>query len=83
MPEHLSTIQLAAAAVLTVAGVVWAIGVLRLLRRYRAQALRELAATRLPFLPAQPGTGPLRESVELTPAEQDAFAGLIRQLGHR
>ena len=82
MPEHLSTLQLVAAVFLTLAGVVWAIGVLRLLRRFRAQALRELAAARLPFLPAQ-RTGPLREAVELTPAEQDAFAGLIRQLGHR
>ncbi|MGW1913885.1 hypothetical protein ACWCQS_24940 [Streptomyces sp. NPDC002076] len=81
MPEHLSTLQLAGAAVLTLAGVAWAIGVVRLLRRFRAAALRELPAPRLPFLPPQPQAGPAWEKVELTPAEQDAFAGLIRRLG--
>ncbi|MYR61557.1 hypothetical protein GTY54_36875 [Streptomyces sp. SID625] len=34
-------------------------------------------------LPSQPGSGsgPHREYVELTPAERDAFAGLVRRLG--
>ncbi|MEV6834989.1 hypothetical protein AB0N17_10800 [Streptomyces sp. NPDC051133] len=87
MPEHVSTLQWAGAAVLTLAGVAWAFGVLRLLRRFRTEALRELPAVRpagpvrLPVLPAQPQSGPPRESVELTPAERDAFAGLVRQLG--
>ncbi|MFI9806359.1 hypothetical protein ACIHEJ_18715 [Streptomyces sp. NPDC052301] len=81
MPEHVSTLQWAGAVVLTLAGVAWAFGVLRLLRRFRAEALRELPAVRLPVLPAQPQSGPPRESVELTPAERDAFAGLVRQLG--
>ncbi|MEU6774151.1 hypothetical protein [Streptomyces sp. NPDC046759] len=83
MPEHLSTLQLAGAAVLTLVGVAWAIAVTRLLRRFRAEALRESPAVRLPVLPAQPQAGPSRESVELTPAERDAFAGLVRQLGNR
>ncbi|MQY37881.1 hypothetical protein SRB17_58880 [Streptomyces sp. RB17] len=82
MPEHLSTLQLAGAAVLTLAGVAWAIVVVRLLRRFRAAALREVpAARRLTFLPPQPKAGPALEKVELTPAEKDAFAGLIRRLG--
>ena len=46
-----------------------------------AAALRELPAVRLPVLPRQPQAGPALEKVELTPAEQDAFAGLIRRLG--
>jgi hypothetical protein len=81
MPEHVSTLQLAGAVVLTVAGVAWAIVVIRLLRRFRAAALRELPAVHLPVLPRQPQAGPALEKVELTPAEQDAFAGLIRRFG--
>ncbi|MFF7354159.1 MULTISPECIES: hypothetical protein [Streptomyces] len=81
MPEHVSSLQLAGAAVLTLAGVVWAVSVMRLLRRFRAEAVRELPAVRLPLLPSQPKSGPPRESVELSPAERDAFAGLVRRLG--
>ncbi|GAA3127623.1 hypothetical protein [Streptomyces echinatus] len=81
MPEHVSTLQWTGAVVLTLAGVAWAYGVLRLLRRFRAEAYRELPAARLPVLPPQRQAGPALEKVELTPAEQDAFAGLIRQLG--
>ncbi|MGW3202973.1 hypothetical protein [Streptomyces sp. NPDC001135] len=82
MPEHVSTLQLAGAAVLTLAGVAWAIGVIRLLRRFRTEALREIPAVRLSVLPSQSRTGPVRESVDLTPAERDAFNGLVRQLGN-
>ncbi|MEV6055902.1 hypothetical protein [Streptomyces sp. NPDC052107] len=81
MPEQVATLQLAGAAVLTLAGVAWAIVVVRLLRRFRKEALRELPAARLPFLPTQRQAGPAWEKVELTPAERDAFAGLIRRLG--
>ncbi|MGX1270584.1 hypothetical protein [Streptomyces phaeoluteigriseus] len=35
---------------------------------------------RLPALPPQRRTGPHPEAVELTPAEQAAFAGLVRRL---
>ncbi|MFF2201527.1 hypothetical protein [Streptomyces sp. NPDC058145] len=93
MPEHASTLQLTGVAVLTAAGVVWAVIVMRLLRRFRdgAAAERRRAAALpvlpvapvLPALPDQPQAGPSRESVELTPEEQDAFAGLVRQLGGR
>ncbi|MFE3639018.1 hypothetical protein [Streptomyces cellostaticus] len=93
MPEHVSTLQLTGAAVLTAAGVVWAVIVMRLLRRFRAEAItgrRRAAAVpvfpvlpALPALPDQPQAGPSRESVELSPEEQDAFAGLVRRLGGR
>ncbi|MFD7879435.1 hypothetical protein ACFV5G_36010 [Streptomyces sp. NPDC059766] len=35
----------------------------------------------LSALPAQRQAGPQLESVELTPAEEDAFAGLVRRFG--
>ncbi|MET8580956.1 hypothetical protein ABZX39_08700 [Streptomyces collinus] len=84
MPAHVSTLQLIGLAALTVAGLAWAVVVMRLLRRARVEAVAEWrAAAVLPALPEQPKAGPARESVELTPAEQDAFAGLIRRLGDR
>ncbi|MEU5538774.1 hypothetical protein [Streptomyces sp. NPDC020362] len=83
MPEHVSTLQLIGAVALTAAGVAWAVVVTRLLRRARVEATRRLAAAALPALPHQSPVGPSQESVELTPAEQDAFAGLVRRLGHR
>ncbi|MGW4434368.1 hypothetical protein ACWELO_01025 [Streptomyces sp. NPDC004596] len=93
MPEHASTLQLTGAAVLTAAGVVWAVIVMRLLRRFRFEAAAERRRSFalpvlpvvpvLPALPDQPQAGPSRESVELTPEEQDAFAGLVRRLGGR
>ncbi|MGW5370425.1 hypothetical protein ACWER6_07990 [Streptomyces sp. NPDC004009] len=93
MPEHASTLQLTGAAVLTAAGVVWAVIVMRLLRRLRVEAAAERRRAFalpvlpvlpvLPALPDQPQAGPSRESVELTPEEQDAFAGLVRRLGGR
>ena len=83
MPEHVSTLQLIGVAALTVAAVAWAVVVTRLLRRARVQAVARLAAAPLPALPLQSQAGPPQESVELTPAEQDAFAGLVRRLGDR
>ncbi|MBV2356944.1 hypothetical protein KUM39_21640 [Streptomyces sp. J2-1] len=84
MPEHASTLQLVGAAVLTAAGLAWAVVVVRLLRRSRADATAEArAAAVLAAFPHQPQSGPAHEVVELTPAEQDAFAGLIRRLNHR
>ncbi|MEV4337489.1 hypothetical protein [Streptomyces sp. NPDC049590] len=41
-----------------------------------------LPALPLPAVPRQTRIGPPRESVELTPAEQDAFAGLVRHLAN-
>jgi hypothetical protein len=78
MPEHVSIFQLTGMAVLALATVVWAIGLTRVLRRSRDAALWGPGA--LPMLPHQREAGPDRESVQLSPAEQDAFAGLVRQL---
>ncbi|MEU6089094.1 hypothetical protein ABZ865_20200 [Streptomyces sp. NPDC047085] len=90
MADHVSTFQLIGVAVLAVAAVVWTVVFLRLVRRVRVEtagwrpAWRPSAALRiLPALPAQARLGPSLEAVELTPAEQDAFAVLVRQLGGR
>ncbi|MEU6374302.1 hypothetical protein [Streptomyces sp. NPDC046909] len=81
MPEHVSIYQLTGLAVLALATVVWAIGLTRVLRRSREAALWGRSAM-LPVLPYQRQTGPDLESVQLSPAEMDAFAGLVRQLSN-
>ncbi|WP_406436834.1 hypothetical protein OHB00_22190 [Streptomyces sp. NBC_00631] len=83
MPAHDSTLQLIGMAALTLATVAWALVVTRLLRRNRRKALAWRAARALPAFPHQLQAAPPRETVELTPAEQDAFAGLVRRLGRR
>ncbi|MFH9673334.1 hypothetical protein ACH4L5_13855 [Streptomyces sp. NPDC017405] len=90
MPEHAGTLQLIGAAVLAVTAVAWAGVLLRLLRRagLRAAARRRpgpgarRGSAPLPALPRQARFGPAQESVELTPAERDAFAGLVRRLAN-
>jgi hypothetical protein len=83
MPEHVSTLQLIGMAALTLATVAWAVVVTRLLRRNRRVAIARHTARALRAFPHPGKAGPSRESVELTPAEQDAFAGLVRRLGGR
>jgi len=68
--EHVSILQSLGVAVLAFAAVVWVLGLVGLVRRGRT----------LHALPHQRRAPPHRESVELTPAERDAFAGLVRQL---
>ncbi|WP_381566498.1 hypothetical protein [Streptomyces eurythermus] len=85
MPEHAPTLQLIGVTVLAAAAVVWAGVLLRLLRRAGLVAGAPGARRRtvpLPAVPRQTRVGPARESVELTPAEQDAFAGLVRHLAN-
>ncbi|KUN07011.1 hypothetical protein AQI95_11845 [Streptomyces yokosukanensis] len=82
MPEHASTLQLIGVAVLAVATVAWAVVLMRLLRRTGLQAPARRTTPALPALPRQRRVGPALESVELTPAEKDAFAGLARQLAN-
>ncbi|MER5546394.1 hypothetical protein ACWDBD_12610 [Streptomyces sp. NPDC001118] len=82
MPEHAPTLQLIGMAVLAVAAVVWVVVLMRLLHRTGLQASVRRTTTALPALPRQRRSGPALESVELTPAEQDAFAGLARQLAN-
>ncbi|WP_405742664.1 hypothetical protein OG422_12185 [Streptomyces sp. NBC_01525] len=78
-------LQLIGFAVLGVASVVWVVGLLRLLRREerRAAAGRGGRAL-LDRVPRQTGpAGPPAECVELTAAEREAFALLVRQLTRR
>ncbi|WP_280890233.1 hypothetical protein [Streptomyces sp. LBL] len=79
MPEHVSVYQLLGMTFLVLVTVAWGIGLAVMLRRGRTDAARRRALT-LPALPHQRQVGPHRESVELTPAEQDEFAGLVRRL---
>ncbi|MFI1924751.1 MULTISPECIES: hypothetical protein [unclassified Streptomyces] len=84
MPVHLTFPQLAVLTVLAVASIAWLIFVTRILRRSRSGSEPCTALPTPPVLPALPRqrqSGPGREAVELTPAERDAFAGLVRQLG--
>jgi hypothetical protein len=80
MPEHVSVYQLLGMAFLVLVAVAWVAGLVFMLRRGRVEAALWRAQT-LPALPHQRQVGPQRESVELTPAEQDEFAGLVRRLG--
>ncbi|MFD8419844.1 hypothetical protein [Streptomyces sp. NPDC059466] len=79
MPEHVSISQLIGVAVLALVTVIWAIGLIRLARRARAEGLLRPRGTVLRAIPHQRRSGPVAESVELTPAERAAFAGLVRQ----
>ncbi|MCF3136157.1 hypothetical protein [Streptomyces olivochromogenes] len=86
MPEHVSILQLVGVVGLVLVTAAWVILLRHTLRHSRSEAaarrsgrpLRPLRA-----LPQQRQAGPPMESVELTPAEQDAFAGLIRRLDDR
>ncbi|MFI6401521.1 hypothetical protein [Streptomyces sp. NPDC050548] len=80
MPAHVSILQLTGVAVLALATVAWVLGLTRILRRAFAEPTVWHAAHPLHGLPGQRDTAPHLESVELTPAERDAFAGLVRQL---
>jgi len=81
MPEHVSLYQLLGMTLLVLVAVAWAMGLAYMLRRGRTEAALWRAGQSLPALPHQRKVGPHQESVELTAAEQDAFAGLVRQLG--
>ncbi|CAL9473176.1 hypothetical protein [Streptomyces sp. enrichment culture] len=85
MPEHVSILQWVGVAVLASAAAVCVTGLARVLRRGRGEdTARDPGPTVLPALPRQRQAGPDLESVELTPAERAAFAGLVRQFadGH-
>ncbi|MEV5435193.1 hypothetical protein AB0K80_04050 [Streptomyces sp. NPDC052682] len=83
MSEHDSILQLTGAVLLALAAGAWTVGLIRVLRRGRAEASWP-AAGHLPGLPQQQDTGPDLEAVDLTPAERAAFARLVRRLseGH-
>ncbi|MFJ3232434.1 hypothetical protein [Streptomyces sp. NPDC086787] len=81
MPEHVSILQLAGAVGLLLVTAAWTILLTHAVRRTRAAAAERRSGLPLAALPPQRRTAPQEEAVELTPAEQDAFAGLMRQLG--
>jgi len=78
--EHVSVFQSLGVVILALAVAVWVFGLISLARRgHFGPALRP--AGRTPRgLPRRRRSAPLLESVELTPAEKDAFAGLVRRL---
>ena len=85
MPEYVSILQLTGVSVLALAMGVWIAGLIRLLRApRRAGGVRHHGdvphrSDALRALPRQRQAGPALESVKLTLAERDAFAGLVRQ----
>ncbi|GGJ23314.1 hypothetical protein [Streptomyces brasiliensis] len=81
MPEHVSILHLMVVAGLVLTTAAWVI-FLRILHRARREAVQR-SGHPLHALAHQRLDGPHREAVELTPAEQDAFAGLVRRLGDR
>lgn len=83
MPENVSVLQLLGPVVLALAAVLWVMGLVRLLRRNRPEATPWQADPMLPGLPHQRQTAPALEAVELTPAERDAFAGLVQPARRR
>lgn len=81
MPEHVSFLQLLGPVVLALAAVLWVIGLVRILRGIRRErSPRRPGGSTVSGLPQQRKAAPDVEAVELTPAERDAFAGLVRQL---
>ncbi|MET7732897.1 hypothetical protein ABZT02_16215 [Streptomyces sp. NPDC005402] len=81
MPEHVSVYQWLGVTLLVLVVVAWTAGLAYLLRHGRHEAVVWRVAHGLPALPRQRRAAPGHECVELTPAEEDAFAGLVRQLG--
>ncbi|WP_200303357.1 hypothetical protein [Streptomyces adelaidensis] len=85
MPEHVSILQLVGGVALVLAAVIWVAVLVRVLRRdhhvhrVRFAEMARHRGRRLRALPQQLRRGPHVEHVELTPAEQDAFAFLARQ----
>ncbi|MBM7171163.1 hypothetical protein JQK87_22720 [Streptomyces sp. G44] len=82
MLQDVSIVQQAGVAVLAAATMVWAIGLVRVLRRERPDGTVRRQAQGLRALPGQQGP-PRAEAVELTADERAAFAGLVRQFGKR
>ncbi len=87
MPEHVSILHLMGVTALALAAVIWVAVLVRILRRDLLLHRRQFAALArrrggiLRGLPHQRRSAPEIEHVELTPAERDAFALLVRRLG--
>jgi hypothetical protein len=89
MPEHVTILQLLGVTALALATVIWVAVLVRILRRdlplhrgefAQATGRRRAALRGLPY--QRRDIAPHVENVELSPAERDAFALLVRQLGN-
>ncbi|MER6010246.1 hypothetical protein [Streptomyces bluensis] len=85
MPEPVSILHLLGVTALAVAAVIWVAMLVCVMRRDLPVHRGQFAAlTRrgriLRVLPYQRHSAPYIEQVELTPAERDAFAVLVRRL---
>ncbi|MET9290411.1 hypothetical protein [Streptomyces sp. NPDC003077] len=80
-----TTLQHIGLGILAVATVAWFVGLVRVLRRDRFELTVWRGSQRLlRSVPRQAGpAGPPSECVELTAAEREAFARLVRQLTGR
>ncbi|MFF4254326.1 hypothetical protein ACFY1L_24285 [Streptomyces sp. NPDC001663] len=78
--EHVSVFQSLGVVILALTAVVWVFGLISLARRGHFGLVLWPNGRPLSALPRQRRSAPPLESVELTPAERDAFAGLVRQL---
>jgi hypothetical protein len=83
MPDYVSILAVLGATLLILVAIAWGAVLVLMLRGTRSGGMARRPERSLSALPHQRQTAPDVESVELTPAEQDAFAGLVRQLGRR
>ncbi|MCX4881403.1 MULTISPECIES: hypothetical protein [unclassified Streptomyces] len=78
--EHVPVLQSMGAAILLFAAAFWVFVLIGLARRgYFGPVVRSTGRTPR-VLRRQRRSAPTLENVELTPAERDAFAGLVRRL---
>ena len=78
--EHVSVFQSMGVVILALAAAVWIFGLISLARRGHFGAVPWPVVGSMRALPLQRRSPPPLEYTELTPAEQAAFAGLVRQL---
>ncbi|MEU1305975.1 MULTISPECIES: hypothetical protein [Streptomyces] len=83
MPDDVSILAMLGVTLLVLAAVAWTAVLVLLLRRARSEGAARRSGRGLPGFPRPRQAAPPLEAVELTPAEQDAFAGLVRRLGRR
>ncbi|WP_328312307.1 hypothetical protein OG432_19905 [Streptomyces sp. NBC_00442] len=82
MAQNITIIQQIGLSVLAAASVAWVVGLVRVLRRERADRAEWRAMRPLRAVGRQAGP-PAEETVALTEAERAAFVGLMRQLDPR
>ncbi|MEU6139321.1 hypothetical protein ABZ848_03060 [Streptomyces sp. NPDC047081] len=80
--EHVSILQSLGVVILALAAAIWVFGLVSLARRGHFGVVVWPTGRTLRALPRQRESAPQLESVELSAAERDAFAGLVRQLSN-